>query len=772
MLAVDGGTESLRACVVDSATGEHITPIFKGQYKTSHPKPGWAAQAPEEWIEALKKSVKDAAGAFEKAGYRKEDITGMCCTTTCCSVVFLDKTRTPLCPALLWMDARAADEARKILEMAPGDPALRVNSGGEGPISAENFLPKCMWFKNHNPALWDLTETACEYQDFVNFFLTGKVVGATVNAAVRWHCDGEVIRHDRQRGLPVSLYEATSMGDLPSKLPTKFFAPGDVIGTLSAASAKALGLSINVKVIQGGPDAFVGMVGLGCTKPGEACLITGSSHLHCVVSNSKASSKSCWGAYSGAPLPGVFLAEGGQSSTGSILNWCKREVFGNCQTYRLLDEAAAKLPIGAEGLVALETFQGSRTPDTDPKATGALIGLTLAHTQAHIWRALLEAVCLGSRKALDGLSDAGHPCQLIKLGGGATNSPFWVQMHADVTNTPIIINEILDAPLHGCAVLASVGAGYHESVDKAVDAMVRVKRRIEPNPSSVKRYEKVYKTYKTLQGSVKGIAHQLHDIRGGGSTTISPSLLSADWSNMKDALAECEGLECVSTIHIDIFDGFDVPSSLTFGPKMVKDLRRHTQSLNFECHLVVKEPEHYILDLQSAGGKTGTLWQPQRDLGSISALVSHTSSFLAANTLILQFENLRSFRLRRLLKVIAESGMEPGISIAPRTKVDRLDYLIKENVVKVVNILGVNPCIGGQTMQKSSLEKVKILRERHGDAVRIIFDGGVNEQTMKDVVESGADTVVSGSYIFHHEEGPRRAIQLLSNVIMNHHKKE
>jgi ribulose kinase len=87
---------------------------------------------------------------------------------------------------------------------------------------------------------------------------------------------------------------------------------GGLVGGLTEETAKHLNLPVGTKVAQGGPDAFVGMVGLGCINPGQLCLITGSSHLHCVVTSTPATAPGIWGAYKGAPLPGICFAEGGQ----------------------------------------------------------------------------------------------------------------------------------------------------------------------------------------------------------------------------------------------------------------------------------------------------------------------------------------------------------------------------------------------------------------------------------------------------------------------------
>ena len=220
-------------------------------------------------------------------------------------------------------------------------------------------------------------------------------------------------------------------------------------------------------------------------------------------------------AYRGAPLPGVNFAEGGQSSTGSIIRWTKNLFGAESLDYVTLDQEAAKIEPGSEGLVALETFQGSRTPVTDPLARGALVGLTLSHTRGHVWRALMEAVCFGTRACVDGLGSAGHQCSEIIIAGGTTRSPLWLQMHADVTGKPVVLCENIDAPLLGCAVLASVGAGVHGSVESATDAMVRVSRRVDPNPAAAESYDKVYKeVYSKLSPAVRPVMHSLAKLRG------------------------------------------------------------------------------------------------------------------------------------------------------------------------------------------------------------------------------------------------------------------
>jgi ribulose kinase len=563
VIGVDGGTESIRACCFDANSGQILGQSHAVPYVTSHPHPGWAEQSPKDWYENLVGAVRGAVDSLPSSTY---NIRAICCDTTCCSVVALSNDYTPLRPCLLWMDARSAKQAKQIMDVAneiasstnsdilKAFPELRVNCNGEGPISAEWLLPKAMWIKEHEPHVYENAEIICEYQDYLNYRLTGKMVASGCNVAVRWHHDGwdsleknHGSHDDKNKGRPVKLYEALGMNDLAAKLPQRTLAMGDVIGTLTEQAASDLNLPKQTLVVQGGPDAFVGMIGLGTIRPGQLCLITGSSHLHCLITPQPTSAPGTWGAYRGAPLAHTCFAEGGQSSTGSLVRWVRDLVSGPVDdkvSYKVLDDEAAAIPPGSDGLVALETWQGSRTPHTDPLARGAFAGLTLAHSRAHVFRSILEAVCFGTRSCFDALEAAASQtsdmpkADEVVLAGGATNSPLWIQLHADITGRTFVLNENSDGPLLGCAVLASVGAGIHASVDDAVEKMIRRERKIEPREDVRKIYDRLYKElYLKLRPGVKQVFQAISEVRGGDASNehsskpfiISPSLLAADW---------------------------------------------------------------------------------------------------------------------------------------------------------------------------------------------------------------------------------------------------
>ena len=656
----------------------------------------------------------------------------MCVDTTCCSVVALDESNEPLRNCLLWMDARSASQTEQIMDQCRGDPALQVNCGGEGPISAEWMTPKALWIRQNEPQIWQDAKTICEYQDFINFKLTGKMCASSCNVATRWHWDGEECLkaptpENKHPGRPISLYEKLEIPELADKLPQKCLPMGALVGGLTKQAGEHLNLPEGTPVAQGGPDAFVGIVGLGCTQPGQLCLITGSSHLHCVISSTSSTAPGTWGAYKGAPLPGICFAEGGQSSTGSIVRWARNILGQEEASYKELDEAAAGIPPGCEGLVALETFQGSRTPVTDPLQRGALVGMTLSHTRAHIWRALLEAVCFGTKACLEGLEKAGHGCDEIVIAGGCTRSDFWLQMHADVTGKPVVVCEFADAPLLGCAILASVSAGVHESVDVAIQKMVRKSKTVQPSERVSKTYDDLYnKVYKGLGDATRPVAHAIASLRGGSQQvpTISPSLLAADWSDIRGEIQRCLEAGC-KRLHVDVFDGvfLDSPYALTFGPQMVQAMRKCSPSTILDLHVCVERPQRYVKAMADAGG----------------------------NTFIFQWEACDS--LEQALDIchdIEESGMECGISINPSTQVEDIYPLLESGLIKVVDILAVKPGFGGQSFQNSALEKIRKLvdfRLKTKHKFEIMVDGGINQETAKQTVQ--ADILVAGTYLFN-----------------------
>lgn len=278
VVGIDGGTESLRAFVFDTLG----RPLGQGSsaYETRIPKPGWAEQDPSDWWRALGEAVPKA---LRDAGVDGRDVRGLGLDTTSCTVVALDAEGQALGPSIIWMDVRAAAEADAVL--ATQAPELKLNGGGQGPVSAEWMLPKALWLKRHEPEIYARAETVCEYQDYLIRHLTGRRVASRNNVSMRWH---------HAPGRPTELLTALGLDDLADKWPAEIAAPGENVGGLTQEAAHHLGLPADIPVAQGGADAFIGMIGLGVNTPGQLALVTGSSHLQLGVSASAMHGPGIW----------------------------------------------------------------------------------------------------------------------------------------------------------------------------------------------------------------------------------------------------------------------------------------------------------------------------------------------------------------------------------------------------------------------------------------------------------------------------------------------
>jgi ribulose kinase len=245
------------------------------------------------------------------------------------------------------------------------------------------------------------------------------------------------------------------------------------------------------------------MIGLGVSQPGQLALITGSSHLQFGVTEAPLSAPGVWGAYADIVYPGRFIVEGGQTSTGSIINWLSR-LTGDMD-FDELNELAGKLEPGCDGLIVQEHFQGNRTPYTDSLSRGAFVGLTLAHEKHHMFRAIMEGIGFGTRTILDAFKSAGYTSDEMTVGGGASASDLWLQIHADTSGIPVRVPASPDAPSTGSAVLAAYGAGYFDSIDIGITAMVHPGRIIDPIEANVVKYDEIYARYFALYSALKDV---------------------------------------------------------------------------------------------------------------------------------------------------------------------------------------------------------------------------------------------------------------------------
>ncbi|MBX7186878.1 MAG: ribulose-phosphate 3-epimerase [Vicinamibacteria bacterium] len=205
------------------------------------------------------------------------------------------------------------------------------------------------------------------------------------------------------------------------------------------------------------------------------------------------------------------------------------------------------------------------------------------------------------------------------------------------------------------------------------------------------------------------------------SIKLAPSILSADFARLGDAIAEAEAAGA-DRVHVDVMDGHFVPN-ITIGPVVVRSLRRVTR-LPLECHLMIEDPDTYAPEFAAAG----------------------------ADTITVHPEGAR--HLHRTIHRIKELGKRVGVALNPATSETLIEEVLAD--VDLVLVMTVNPGFGGQKFIESTLPKLRRIRERI-DAVNpeceLEVDGGIDAVTVESVVSAGARVLVAGSAVFGAKDG-------------------
>ena len=516
LVGIDYGTSGVRVGIFDR---EGIPAVFHSvEFGTSYPRPAWAEQDPDTWWSSLVAAMR---GALDQSGVPPEAIVGIGVDTTAATLLAVDGNDRPMRPAIMWMDVRAAEQARRVEQT--GDAALKVC--GHGAVSAEWGLPKALWLQEKEPDTFRGAARLCEAADWLVHRLTGEWTGSINIMSAKYFYDRDA------GGYPTSLYDAVGGGELRDKLPQNVLDLGVVAGTLRRDAAEELGLRAGTPVAEGGIDAYMGALGLGLVEPGKMAFITGSSHVMIGQTAEPVHGQGFWGSYTDAMIPGQYTIEAGQVSTGSVVAWFKNNFAGaavaeaerrGVDPYDVLTELALQVPVGSDGLVVLDHFQGNRSPYTDSRARGVITGLTLAHGPGHLFRAVVEGICYGTEHIFRTFRDHGYTPTEILVSGGPAKSELWMQLHADISNVPITLTKVTEGPVLGSAILAAAGAGVYPSVVDAARAMVSVERTIEPDPDRHEQYRFYVDRYVETYPLLKDVIHRTVEHVAGATPTAAP----------------------------------------------------------------------------------------------------------------------------------------------------------------------------------------------------------------------------------------------------------
>jgi xylulokinase len=355
---------------------------------------------------------------------------------------------------------------------------------------------KIMWYRDHEPAMFEETDTFIGTKDFINHRLTGRIAtdysyasGSGVWDLRSWRYDEELIAAS---GLPRSLF--------PEAL-----ASSEVMGTLTGEAADALGLHPGVQVVAGGVDNSCMALGARNTAEGRVYNSLGSSSWIAVCSAQPLLHPRVRPFVFAHVMPGLFTSATSIFSAGTSLNWVRDHLCRDLISLAgergenvfdlMIEEARASVP-GAHGLLFNPSLGGGTSQDASPHIRGAFLGLDLGHGRDDVIRATLEGIALGLRLALDELRALADLAPEILVVGGGSKSPFWRQIFADVYGMRVVKTNIdQQAAALGAAALAAVGAGIWEDFS-IIDDIHEVQSTAEPDSARRKTYDRLVPVFR------------------------------------------------------------------------------------------------------------------------------------------------------------------------------------------------------------------------------------------------------------------------------------
>ena len=547
VIGLDYGTDSVRAVLIDAgkgrelATAVHWYQRWKDQ-KFCNPSVNQFRQHPLDHIEGLENTMKEV---IDKSAVDPSKVRGICVDTTGSSPIPVDEKGTalslkedfkenPNAMMVLWKDHTAISEANEINELAASWGGVDYTRYEGGIYSSEWFWAKILHVAREDEAVRKAAFSWMEHCDLVTFMLCGS---GDLSSFKRSRCAAghKAMWHEEWEGLPSKEFLGQLdpyLADLRDRLYEETYTSNEIAGHLSEEWAQRLGLTTETVIAVGTFDAHSGAVG---AKIDEHALVRvmGTSTCDIIVSSKEMigtnTVKGICGQVDGSVIPGLVGLEAGQSAFGDLLAWFKdllvwpvenliltSAVLSEDQKEKLreeydenlikkLSEQAEEIELSESIPVALDWINGRRTPDANQELKSAIMNLSLGSKAPQIFKALVNAICFGSKMIVDRFEEEGVRIDsVIGIGGVARKSPFIMQTLANVLNMPIKVASSDEAPALGAAIYAAVAAGiYPDVVEAAKKLGSSYEAEYYPQEDKLKEFSEHMTAYKDLSRFVE-----------------------------------------------------------------------------------------------------------------------------------------------------------------------------------------------------------------------------------------------------------------------------
>lgn len=494
VIGLDSSTQSTKAIAWDRSG----RPVAEGRADIPLGNPGLDRfeQDPEDWWRAAVEAVADCTRQIDSSRIEALAISNQRETL---GFIGVDGKATR--PSIVWLDERARDEVARFSDAFGAERLHRITGRVPDVIPC---LYRFAWIKRHEPEVW--RDTVC-FVD-VQAFLVQRLCGGAYRTG--WISADPMGLFDMQRKCwsePILDALELDVARLPITHP-----PGTRLGDLLPEIAAQCGLPNGLPIFAAGGDGQCAGLGTNCTTPGRAYINLGTAIVSGIWSAEYRYDRA-WRTELAAQGEGYIL-ENCLRSGAFLIDWFVSQFVAHgkadAQVFERLEQAALALPIGSDGLLVQPYFSGSMDPHWDSSARGVIIGLGGSHTEAHIYRALIEAITIDqAMRSEDMEAAAGQRIDHFVAVGGGAQSPLWRQMLADATGRPVHVSETVEASALGAGMIAAFGAGWFNSITDAAVAMSGATTPVLPDAERGRVYAALLDIYRDLYAATSDLNTRL-----------------------------------------------------------------------------------------------------------------------------------------------------------------------------------------------------------------------------------------------------------------------